>query len=122
MSLDRPFDVGLQPERTSLAWQRTGLAMAVGALVALRILPELLGPWAMVPAGVGLAMAIGVLVAAHLRYRRYHRGLIDPALQPRMPAGRLMFTCALTAAVIGVLALVIALGYAAGQGPDLIPR
>lgn len=121
MSLDRPFDEGLQPERTALAWQRTGLSMAVGALVAMRILPELLGVWALLPGAIGLTLAIAVVVAAQVRYGRYHRGLIDPGLQPRMPAGRLMFVCALTAAVIGVLALIIAIGYAAGVGPDLLP-
>lgn len=121
MSLDRPFDQGLQPERTALAWQRTGLAMAVGALVTMRILPELLGLWALLPGAVGLTLAIVVVVAAQVRYGRYHRGLIDPSLQPRMPAGRLMFVCAITAGIIGVLAAVIAIGYAMGLAPALIP-
>lgn len=121
MSLDRPFDRGLQPERTALAWQRTGLAMAVGALVATRILPELLGLWALLPGAIGLTLSIVVVAAAHVRYGRYHRGLIDASLQPRMPAGRLMFACAVTAGLIGILALVIAVGYAMGLGPELLP-
>ena len=31
-----PWDPGLQPERTALAWQRTGLSAAAAALVAFR--------------------------------------------------------------------------------------
>jgi hypothetical protein len=70
------FDPGLQPERTALAWRRTGLAMAVGALAALRIFPALLGAWALIPGGIAVLVAGAVLVAAHRRYRREHAALL----------------------------------------------
>jgi len=71
------FDPGLQPERTALAWRRTALALTAASLVAVRILPEALGPWAALPAGVGLVAAVAVLVAAHRRHTRVHRTLVS---------------------------------------------
>lgn len=72
---DRPFDAGLQPERTALAWRRTALALVIAALVGVRVLPVLLGPWAFIPAGSGVALAVGVLFASHARYRVQHNRL-----------------------------------------------
>ncbi|MCJ1700307.1 DUF202 domain-containing protein [Rathayibacter festucae] len=68
-----PFDAGLQPERTALAWRRTALALTGGSLVAARVLPPLLGVWSLLPAGAALLLSIGVLVASHHRYRAHHR-------------------------------------------------
>ena len=72
----RPFDAGLQPERTALAWRRTGLALTVGSLIGLRVLPPLLGPATYVLAGLGVVASLAVLAAAHRRYRRVHRLLL----------------------------------------------
>lgn len=74
-----PFDVGLQPERTALAWRRTALALIVAAVVGIRVLPALLGPWALIPAGAGIVIAVGVLVASHRRYRVQHERLTRAA-------------------------------------------
>lgn len=68
----RPFDAGLQPERTALAWRRTALAVAVVSLAALRILPEVLGSWALIPAALGAGVSFVALVLTHRRYRRVH--------------------------------------------------
>jgi uncharacterized membrane protein YidH (DUF202 family) len=37
------YDAGLQPERTALAWRRTGLALSAGSLIAVRVLATSLG-------------------------------------------------------------------------------
>jgi len=73
---DGPWDSGLQPERTALAWRRTGLALTIGSLIGLRVLPPLLGPAAYVLAGLGVVASLAVLAAAHRRYRRVHRLLL----------------------------------------------
>lgn len=99
------FDVGLHPERTALAWRRTALALVTAALVAVRVLPERLGVWAVVPAGIGLIVAVGILVAAHRRHVVVHRTLVaaDSDRVP-LPSGLLLLT---------VTVLVIAGGLAA---------
>jgi hypothetical protein len=74
--VDGPWDPGLQPERTALAWRRTGLALTVGSLIGLRVLPELLGPAAYALAGLGVVASLAVLGAAHRRYRTVHRLLV----------------------------------------------
>jgi hypothetical protein len=55
----RLVDVGvLLPERTELAWRRTNLAVIIGALVALRLPPPILGSWSISVGLVGLVMAV----------------------------------------------------------------
>ena len=99
------FDPGLQPERTALAWRRTGLALTVAALVAMRILPEVLGAWAVVPAGLGLAAALWVLIAAHRRHVTAHRTLVDADTdRVPLPSGALPFAVAVLVVTGGVAA------------------
>lgn len=105
---DRLFDPGLQPERTALAWQRTGLALAVGALAGLRILPSLLGPAAFPLAAGGLVLAIVVVVLAHGRYRRAHEHLTQGS-GSGLPGGGLPALTALLTVLAGLAALVVAL-------------
>ncbi|MHA7279860.1 DUF202 domain-containing protein [Arthrobacter sp. MDT2-2] len=78
-------DAGVQPERTALAWRRTALSIALGSLVAFRLLPELLGNplWA----GIGLLGILGatlVWITSERRYRAYNR---DQPAKPHTPFG-----------------------------------
>ncbi|WP_317229859.1 DUF202 domain-containing protein [Clavibacter sp. MX14-G9D] len=112
---DRPYDPGLQPERTALAWRRTALALVVGSLLGLRALPAVLGVPGLALAFVGVALALGVLVTAHRRYRRVPRTLPTEAAAPAAPAeaalpdGGLPALVAALTAVAGLAALAVAL-------------
>jgi len=100
----RPFDVGLQPERTALAWRRTALALIVAAVVGIRVLPTLLGAWALIPAGAGIALAVGILIASHRRYDQQHERLTTTdSNRIALPDGALHALVAV-AAVLGGLA------------------
>ncbi len=60
---------GMQAERTALAWQRTGLSVAVAAAVLARLTYGDLGGWALVVLAVCLALCGWVLLDTR---RRYH--------------------------------------------------
>lgn len=105
------FDDGLQPERTALAWRRTGLSLTGAALVAVRIVPDVLGIWAIVPSGFGLAGALAVLVLAHLRYRAVHTALTSNASERTpMPSGwlPLLVTVLVMTGAVGALITMVA--------------
>lgn len=106
----RPFDAGLQPERTALAWRRTALAIAVGSLAGARVLSHVFGAWALLPAGLGLALAVGIMVVVHRRHLEVHRRLTTSATD-RIPlhGGGLPAVVALAVLVAGVLGLTVAL-------------
>ena len=88
----RIFDPGLQPERTELAWRRTTLALIVGALVALRLLPPALGRWSISVGLSGLAVAALVGLLAHRRGVRTNEVLRHDHGQ--LPGGCLLFLLA----------------------------
>ena len=105
------FDDGLQPERTALSWRRTGLSLTGAALVAVRIVPDVLGLWAIVPAGFGLAGALAVLVLAHLRYRAVHAALTSSnSDRVPLPSGGLplLVTVLVMTSAVGALITMIA--------------
>jgi putative membrane protein len=105
-----PPDPGLQPERTELAWRRTALALAIGCLISIRLLPEALGDviWAL-PGFLGLLASGGLWIAAQRRYRQMEGAL--GASTPMLPDGRTGFALAaiaFLAAVLGLGAVLVA--------------
>lgn len=107
---DDPSPVpGLQPERTALAWFRTGLALSAGSVVVTRTFVELVGIWAVVPAVVGGAASVGVIIVAVGRYRRRVAlpGTLGGRLDGVMPA---LLAAVVAAVGISGLLSIIALG------------
>jgi len=67
------FDAGLQIERTTLAWRRTALSVAVGSLIVMRLLPELLGSaWWATAGFIGIAMAGVMWATAARRHTQFY--------------------------------------------------
>lgn len=103
MSAEVPArDPGLQQERTALSWRRTGLALAVGALLLTRLTLGTLGTAVIAPAAVAMVLAAWV-VSVTLRGRRYAATHPDePSFDRVLRDGRVPAAVALVA---GVLAL-----------------
>jgi putative membrane protein len=104
---------GAQPERTALAWRRTALAVAVGALAGGRVLEPWLGPLVWVPAVAGVLAAAVLARAGGRRADRWTVELRDPGTA-RAPGGRLLAATALGVAALAVVALAVVLRHAAG--------
>lgn len=73
--VSRVFDPGLQPERTALAWRRTGLALGGASLLLARVFAETSLPLALMVGGGGVGAAIILMLAVDRRYRTHHRRL-----------------------------------------------
>ncbi|WP_029432118.1 DUF202 domain-containing protein [Blastococcus sp. URHD0036] len=95
---------GAQAERTSLAWRRTALGIAAGAVVAARLVAPSSGPWAWVVAGVGGLLAALLFRTARQRYRSTARVLAGEAPADVPGPGRPAALLAGLAAMLGVLA------------------
>lgn len=102
---------GAQPERTALAWRRTALSLAVGALVGGRVLEPWLGPLVWVPAVAAVLAALGLARAGDRRAARW-TAVLDGGTT-RTPGGRLLAATATGALALGVVALVVVLRHAA---------
>lgn len=75
MTDERLFDVGLQPERTLLAWRRTCLSFAVASAAAARASFEIFGLLSVIVGVVGVGLAVATYIAASAGYRRAHVAL-----------------------------------------------
>jgi uncharacterized membrane protein YidH (DUF202 family) len=104
------FDPGLQPERTALAWRRTVLALAVGSIVALRLLSPVLGVWSIAIGLTGLALAAVTWGLACHRAVQANRALLHTA--GHLPGAGLLLFLALTIGAAAALGLIyVALVY-----------
>jgi 4-amino-4-deoxy-L-arabinose transferase-like glycosyltransferase len=104
------FDPGLQPERTRLAWRRTLLTLTVATLIALRVLPPVLGTWTLGVGVAGLLATTALWLLAGRRARQVQAALVR--LQGRMPDGGLLLGLTLvvgSGAVLGLLVVVASL-------------
>lgn len=106
---DRPFDVGLQAERTFLAWQRTMLALAVGCAVAIRLTVPTIGIGGALVGAAGLALAVAAYVGIALRYGAMHRALRSDATLRGVSAWPLA-AVSLTMVMLGILAALFIVG------------
>ena len=98
------LDRGLQPERTALAWRRTTLALAVGAIVALRLLSPVLGLRSIAIGLTGLALAAVLWVLSARRAHQATNAL--PHKSGHLPGGGLLLGLALAVATGAALGLV----------------
>ncbi|GAA3806334.1 DUF202 domain-containing protein [Cellulomonas soli] len=111
---NRPVRPGLAVERTALAWRRTGLALATGALAGGRLLEQTFGPVAWLITAAALLAAGVVTFSAHTRSRAAH-GVVPPSQRETTGSlvgrtgGRLVTACAAGAAVLGLIGLAIVL-------------
>lgn len=96
-------DPGLQPERTTLAWNRTMLALVIAGLLLLRWVP-LHGWFPLLLTLLTIVTALVIAAGQARRYRRSARGIRDGRIEPDV-VGVLGTTAAV--AVLGALAAVV---------------
>jgi uncharacterized membrane protein YidH (DUF202 family) len=65
----RPRDPGLQPERTTLAWQRSALALAGATIVVGRLTFGTVGLVALLVVALGVGHAAVIFATAQQHYR-----------------------------------------------------
>jgi uncharacterized membrane protein YidH (DUF202 family) len=113
--LSQPSGPGFAEERTALAWRRTAVSVAVGAVLCLKLLPPLLG-------GAGVAIGVvGLCWSADLAWigRRRHVEAKE-STRPRsgvpLGGGAYVLRTAVVALAVGVTAAVVAVALAVGAG------
>ncbi len=104
-----PYDPGVQPERTELAWRRTALSICFGSLVSMRVLPELIGTLGLAVGGAGVAFSAVLWVLARPRCRAFREAMAHP---DRARPGALHLA-ALTAfsTTVGLLLLILVVAF-----------
>jgi uncharacterized membrane protein YidH (DUF202 family) len=102
----RVFDVGLQHERTALAWDRTGLSLLVVGVLTLRSGGPPFDDVLHAPGYLAMTVGAGLLWAGGRRYRRRELALRHGA-SPVHP--RLVFLTGIAALAVSVAALLLIL-------------
>lgn len=101
--MSRPFDDGLQVERTLLAWRRTCLALALGVAVAIRYGEPPSLPFSLWIGLLALAALTLAYVSTSARYRRVNSALQrDPGSLPG--GGAAVLAMAVVCGSLGVAA------------------
>lgn len=108
------FDPGLQPERTELAWRRTALALGVGSLVAMRLIPAAFGnAWWVLVGAAGLVVSGIMWVWARRRYRTIREILARDGDTGRMPGAGPLLALSLLTLGAGIVSLTLVITSAA---------
>lgn len=99
-----PQPPGLQPERTRLAWQRTAIALAIGALVYARVEAAALSwvGWFLALAGAAVAIWIGIR-SSH----RYRHALRQVEAKGQLADGVLPLVTSLVVTVAGLTVVLV---------------
>lgn len=98
----RPWDAGLQPERTALAWRRTVLSQTLAAVALARLVAHTSVPLSLALLATGLPLG---LLLGFLTCRR--AGRVDSRLRAASPprAGRLHLGLTALSCLLGCAAL-----------------
>lgn len=99
-------DIGLQPERTLLAWRRTILAMVVCSCFFLRWVPHH-GWLAVLPAGLCLAVAGLAWLRLRRRYVAQVKGVRDETVATGVRVHLLLAVCVTLMCGVELVAIVL---------------
>lgn len=99
-----PVDPGLQVERTSLAWTRTGLALALAGAVVTRLTVDRLGAVAVTLGLIAVVCAVAMAALAGVRYRRATASLRHSGTLPN--DGTVLALASASALAVGTAAAV----------------
>lgn len=99
-----PVDEGRAPERTALAWQRTGLAVVLAGVAVLRLAAVRGTVVGVVTAVVAVVLAVAVLVRVRLGYDR----AVAATAGPTPPMGPALST-SVSIALLGCAAAAVEL-------------
>ncbi len=103
--MSSPGEADELDERTSLAWTRTGLALALAAVVVARLTVSRLGPVSVAVAVLGVVVAGWILVSSRQRFRAAHLALAQGRHRPdaRLPAALAAFVAVVALVELGAL-------------------